>query len=74
VDPGRWSILDYRILQSLGVERPNQYDFNFWERFQEATGAFAADAGVSRRCFDKAGFMWSRIFGKDRPEEMDDED
>ena len=72
VDPGRWSILDYRILQSLRVERPDKYTFDFWERFQDATGAFAADAGVSRRCFDKAGFMWSRIYGNDRPEKIDD--
>jgi hypothetical protein len=74
VDPDRWSILDYRILQSLGVERPNKYTFSFWERFQDATGAFAADAGVNRRCFDKAGFMWSRIYGDDLPEEIDDGD
>ena len=65
--------LDYRILQSLGVERPTTYTFDFWERFQAATGAFVADAGVSRRCFDKAGFMRSRIYAKDRPEEIDDE-
>ncbi len=73
MDPDRWSILDYRILQSLGVERPKRYTFNFWERFQAATGAFATDAGVSRRCFDKAGFTWSRIYGRDLPETIDDE-
>jgi hypothetical protein len=74
VDPCRWSILDYRILQSLGVERPNKYTFHFWEHFQDATGALATEAGVSRRCFDKAGFTWSRIYRKDVPETADDEE
>ena len=51
VHPGRWWILDYRILQSIGVERPTTYTSDSWERFQDVTCAFAVDASVSRRCF-----------------------
>lgn len=72
VDPARWSILDYRILQALGVPKPSYYSLEFWESFQRASGELAADAGVDRRTFDKAGFVWSRIFGKSLGEVPDD--
>lgn len=74
VDPDRWSILDYRILEALGVARPNYYSLDYWEAFQAASGDLAAAAGVDRRCFDKAGFMWSKVFGKHLDERIDDED
>lgn len=74
VDPSRWSILDYRILEALGVEQPSYYSLDFWEDFQVACGELSEDAGVDRRCFDKAGFMWSKLFGKRGDEGIDDEE
>lgn len=73
VDSDRWSIIDFRILEALGVEKPGYYSLEFWEDFQIACGELAAEAGVDRRCFDKAGFVWSKIFGTQQDEIMDEE-
>jgi coproporphyrinogen III oxidase len=43
-----------------------------WERFQQACGELAAEAEADRRTFDKAGFVWSKIFGKTLPQDVDD--
>jgi hypothetical protein len=73
VDPARWSILDYRILQALGVSKPSYYSLEFWESFQQVSGELAADADVDRRTFDKAGFVWSKLFGMSLADDADDD-
>jgi hypothetical protein len=54
-----YPILDFRALQSLGVEQPSQYTFDFWWAYVQACRRLADKHGVDMRTFDRALWQWS---------------
>jgi hypothetical protein len=59
IDPGRYTILDFRALFSLGVER----SFNsvgFYLAYLAACRRIAAAAGVELRTLDRALWQYSK--------------
>jgi thermostable 8-oxoguanine DNA glycosylase len=55
-----YPILDYRALESLGVDAPQTYDYPFWRAFTEYTRDIAQQSGVSMRVLDRALWQFSK--------------
>lgn len=58
--PDPYPILDFRALQSAGVERPAVYTFGFWNQFVDFTRGIASEQRVNMRTLDKAMWQWSK--------------
>jgi hypothetical protein len=59
-DRGKYPILDYRALWSLGYKKPPTYTFPFWAAYCEFTRKFAKRARVSMRRLDQALWQFSK--------------
>jgi hypothetical protein len=59
-DQGRYPILDFRALWSLGYPDPPSYGFRFWSSYCDATRGLADRAGVSMRVLDRALWQYSK--------------
>jgi hypothetical protein len=55
-DKGRYPILDYRALWSVGIDTPPAYDFPFWWENCEFVRGLADRTGHSMRTIDRA--LW----------------
>ncbi|MDB4285528.1 DUF2459 domain-containing protein [bacterium] len=58
VDP--YPILDFRALESIGVEVPSQYTFDFWWQYVKFCRAVARKNRVRMRTLDKALWQFSK--------------
>jgi hypothetical protein len=56
---GRYPILDYRALWSVGAKSPVKYTFDFWWRYTLYCRRMAKKAGVRMRTLDKALWQYS---------------
>ncbi len=58
VDPERYTVIDFRALQSLGIETANR-SLNFYLAYLRACRRIANDNGVTLRNLDHALWQWS---------------
>ena len=58
--PDSYPILDFRVLESLGIQQPSQYTFEFWWGFVQRMRRESRRLGVEIRKLDKALWMYSR--------------
>jgi hypothetical protein len=58
IDPKRYTVLDFRALEALGVE--DSEDLNLYVQYVEACRNMAKENGVSLRDFDRANWQWSK--------------
>ncbi|PYU93671.1 MAG: hypothetical protein DMG25_08835 [Acidobacteria bacterium] len=57
-----YPILDDRALWSLGIEaRPDEYEFDLWNKYVQICRAIAAEARVPVRTLDKALWQYAKI-------------
>lgn len=59
-DPDRYTILDFRALWSLHIERVGYYTAGYYLAYLAACRSIASDAGVGLRTLDKALWQYSR--------------
>jgi hypothetical protein len=59
----RYPILDWRALESLGVDDLNCYTFKIWKQYTDVCRAFADENKVDMRTLDRA--LWQ--YSKDNP-------
>ena len=57
---GRYPILDYRALWSVGAKPPRRYTFDFWWSYTLFCRRLAKKAGVRMRTLDKALWQYSK--------------
>jgi hypothetical protein len=57
--PGRYPIIDFRALESLGESERAAYPIGYWLGYVDACRTLAAQAGVSMRVLDKALWQYS---------------
>ncbi len=62
-----YPILDYRALESLGWPKRTSCDFDFWQRYTDATRQLAQTHGVSMRTLDRALWAYSKHGGTTFP-------
>lgn len=62
-----YPILDFRALQSLGLEEPKKYSFSFWWEYVEFCRAVAQRNNLEMRTLDRA--LWK--YSKDHPLKTD---
>ena len=60
VDPERFTIVDFRALWSLGIERMTYCSVAFYLEYLAACRRIAADAGTDLRTLDRALWQYSR--------------
>jgi hypothetical protein len=60
VDAARYTILDFRALWSLGIERAPLCSVAFYLEYLAACGRIAADAGTDLRTLDRALWRYSK--------------
>jgi hypothetical protein len=58
--PNRYPILDFRVIWSLGMEKPALYSFHFWWDFVNRIRTDSKKLGLSIRDFDKALWAYSK--------------
>ncbi len=58
--PEQYPILDFRVIWSLGLERPPAYSFDFWWYFVERMRDESKRHNVSLRELDKALWVYSK--------------
>jgi hypothetical protein len=58
IDPERYTVLDVRALEALGVK--DSGDLNFYVQYVEACRSLAKKYGVTMRDFDRANWQWSK--------------
>ncbi len=54
--PDKYPIMDVRAISSLGWEKPNSYNFDFWKKYCEMIQNISRETGESLRTIDKA--LW----------------
>ncbi len=59
--PDRYTILDFRALESLGIQQPSTYNFDFWQSYTKEVKSIAQKFEVSLRTLDKALWMYSKL-------------
>lgn len=58
--PGRYPIMDFRAIWSLGWKQPKIYDFNFWQKYCNETRKISKKLKLSLRVIDKALWQYSK--------------
>lgn len=58
INPDRYTVLDYRALEALGVEDSDNLDL--YVLYVEACKNMAKQHGVTLRTFDRANWQWSK--------------
>jgi len=59
IDPERYTIIDFRVLESLGVRR-SWHTIDSYLAYQQQCRALARENGVSLRELDRALWQWSK--------------
>jgi len=59
-DRGRYPIIDYRALWSIGFDTPPDYDFPFWSKYCEFVRGLSDRTGHSMRIIDRALWQYSK--------------
>ncbi len=59
-EPEKYPILDFRAIWSLGLNKPKQYTFDFWQTYTQKVNAIAKENTVSLRILDKALWQYSK--------------
>lgn len=55
-----YPILDFRALWSLGIDKPPEYNFDFWRSYTQFTRDTTAKCGVTMRELDRALWQFSK--------------
>lgn len=55
-----YPILDFRALQSLGLESPPDYDYKFWQAYVAFTRKLANEINIDMRTLDRALWQYSK--------------
>jgi hypothetical protein len=58
IDPGRYTALDYRALEALGLEDSD--DLDLYMLYLDACLSMSKKHGVTMRTFDRANWQWSK--------------
>jgi len=58
--PNIYPILDFRVLESLGIPQPNNYDFDFWQKYCKRVWEISEKTGESIRTIDKTLWEYSK--------------
>lgn len=58
--PERYSIMDYRVIWSLGWNQPRSYNFAFWQRYVRKLKALAKEFNLPLRTVEKALWFYSK--------------
>jgi len=58
--PQKYPIMDFRVIWSLGWEKPQKYDFNFWQNYCKKTRELSNRYKLSIRTIDKALWVYSK--------------
>jgi hypothetical protein len=58
IDPKRYTVLDFRALEALGVDDDD--DVDFYVLYVEACRSISGKYGVGMRDFDRANWQWSK--------------
>jgi len=58
--PNKYSILDFRVIWSLGWSQPKYYTFDFWQKYVNKLRQLAKKYKVSLRTSDKALWYYSK--------------
>lgn len=58
--PDKYSILDFRAIWSLGLEKPSIYTFEFWQKYTKTVNDIARKLDISLRDLDKALWQYSK--------------
>ncbi|MGX1007050.1 hypothetical protein AB7M69_001407 [Bradyrhizobium japonicum] len=61
VAPQRYTVIDFRALWSLGIERRGYYSVTLYLGYLAACRAIAAGAGVDLRSLDRALWRYSEV-------------
>jgi len=65
IDPERYTIIDVRALESLGVSRSeNSIDYDYYLAYLQKCRELAREHKVSLRTLDRALWQWSKENGK----------
>jgi hypothetical protein len=59
-DRGRYPILDYRALWSLGVKKAPPYNYEFWARYRDFVRGLADRISLDMRTIDRALWQYSK--------------
>lgn len=59
--PEKYTILDFRVLESLDWEQPSYYSFKFWEKYCHKIRELSIYYDVSIRMIDKALWTYSKL-------------
>lgn len=60
--PDLYPIMDFRVIWSLGIEKPKSYDFQFWTEYCNKVRAIAGKFNQSIRTVDKALWEYSKEY------------
>jgi len=58
--PHKYPILDFRVLEAIGWEKPAQYNFEFWQKYYSYLRKLAAGHKIDLRVLDKALWQMSK--------------
>jgi hypothetical protein len=59
-DRGRYPILDYRALWSLGISKPPRYNIDFWLKYSNFIRDLADRTALNMRTIDRALWQFSK--------------
>jgi len=60
VFPGKYPILDFRALWSLGIDKPPMYNYTFWKAYTDTCRDLAKATKVDMRTLDRALWQYSK--------------
>lgn len=60
--PDKYTILDFRALDSLGIAQPSSYNYDFWQNYTNKVVNVSKKFDVSLRTLDKALWMYSKLY------------
>lgn len=63
--PEKYTVLDFRALEALGLPQPTQYNYGFWQKYCSETRNLSLKTGLSLRVIDKALWEYSKRHGRE---------
>lgn len=69
--PDKYPIMDFRVIESLGWEKPNYYSFKFWEKYCNKIRELSKQYDVPIRTIDKALWTYSKENNKSNCKNLD---
>ena len=58
--PGRYPIMDFRVIKSLGLKQPKSYTFAFWDEYCCKIRKISKSTGADIRTIDKALWQYNK--------------